>query len=84
MSVSIKGVDIFKLIANDLDRASMMAINRATNTTVVRMKDRITGQYNIKRKDITSKVNIIKARKEHSNESRIIIPHKPQIGRAHV
>jgi hypothetical protein len=76
MSVTISKSDIIKLISNDLDRAKVMAINRATNTTVARMKDIITNKYNIKKKDIVSKVNIIKANKNR-NESRIIIPHRP-------
>ena len=76
MSVSIGKSNIFKLIANDLDKAKIMAINRATNTTAARMKDAITDKYNIKRKDIVSKVNITKATKNR-NESLIIIPHKP-------
>jgi len=76
MSATIKNPDIIKLISNDLDKAKTMAINRATNTTVARMKDTITNKYNIKRKDITSHVNIIKANKNR-NESQIIIPHQP-------
>jgi hypothetical protein len=76
MAVSIKGADIFKLALNDLEKASIMAINKATATTVARMKDRITDRYNIKRKDITSHVDIIKANKNRQ-ESRIVIPHNP-------
>jgi hypothetical protein len=76
MSATIGKSDIIKLISKDLDKAKTMAINRATNTTVARMKDTITNKYNIKRKDIVSKVNIIKANKNCA-DSQIIIPHKP-------
>jgi hypothetical protein len=77
MGMIIKGANIIKLIQDDLlNKAPVMAINRATNTTVARMKDRITGTYNIKRKDITSHVTITRASKDRQ-ESRINIPSKP-------
>jgi len=76
MACSIKNGDMFKMVANDFDKASSMAINKATRTTVVRMNTVITDKYNIKKKDIKSKEKIVKSTKTRK-ESQIIITHKP-------
>lgn len=77
MGMTIKGHEIVRLISDDIfNKASTMAINRGMATTTARMKDTITSKYNVKRKDIVSRVNIIKANKNRQ-EGRIIIPHQP-------
>lgn len=76
MACTIKGSDIISKINSDLDRATSMAINRATTTTVAKMKDVIANKYTIKKKDIKSHTAIIKANRNRK-ESSIYVPHQP-------
>lgn len=75
-----KGRDVFELAQKDLAKATTMAVNKATASTVVEVKRIIRGKHNIQLKELSPNsphgIRVVNA-KSGSTKTMVSVPHKP-------
>lgn len=79
MAIKIKGHQVLELAAKDIAKATKLAINKATNSTVVEVKRIIRAKYNVQLKELSPEskhgIKIIPA-KSNGMTTKLVIPHE--------